>query len=281
MTATALTIRFIEKPWGRIDLPPMFALPGDATRRIGEIWFEDPASRDDELLIKFLFTSERLSIQVHPNDAAAVASGYPRGKEEAWYILAADPGATIALGLADAMSPETLAAAARDGTIVELVDWRPVVAGDVIYSTAGTIHAIGAGIQLIEVQQNVDLTYRIYDYGRPRELHLDEGLAVARCDRYAPPPVPASPAPGRIIHAAGRKFALEQWQGPLHGILTADDRPVWLIPLSGGIALDRQHIASGTAWRCDGDTVLELDADATLLVAYAGSELRAVLKHPA
>lgn len=278
MTATCLTARVIEKPWGRTDLPAMFAELGNTSRRIGEIWFEDPDGGDDELLVKYLFTSERLSIQVHPDDAAARASGYPRGKEEAWYILAADPGATIALGLTGAVSPSALREAARDGSIVDLVEWRTVAAGDVIYSTAGTIHAIGAGIKLIEVQQNVDLTYRLFDYGRPRELHLDDGLAVAQCRRYVPPPVPASPMSDRVVLAGGRKFALEQWRGELSRTMSVGDHPVWLIPLSGTITLDNQVASPGTVWRTEGDTKFDLDSDATLLAAYAGSALRPVLQ---
>src|SRR5262249_13298778 len=128
---------------------------------------------------KFLFTSERLSIQVHPDDPAARAAGHPRGKDEAWLVLGADAGATIGLGLTHAVSREALRAAALDGSVEGLIDWRPVQTGDCFYSPAGTIHALGAGLTVLEIQQNLDLTYRLYDYGRPRELHLDEALAVA------------------------------------------------------------------------------------------------------
>src|SRR3546814_2738640 len=98
-----------------------------------------------------------------------VCSSDLRGKDEAWLILAAEPDSTIALGTKRPVGREELRDAALDGSIEDLLDWKPVKAGDFYYSPAGTVHAIGAGITLIEVQQNVDLTYRLYDYGRPRD----------------------------------------------------------------------------------------------------------------
>ena len=152
----------------------MFEPP--AGQRIGEVWFT--GGGDLPLLAKYIFTSERLSIQVHPNDQQARARGLASGKTECWYILDAEPDATIGLGLTREVSPEELRAAALDGSIEQLIDWRPVKAGDFILVPPGTIHAIGAGISLLEFQQNADVTYRLYDYGRPRELHLDDSVAV-------------------------------------------------------------------------------------------------------
>jgi mannose-6-phosphate isomerase len=167
--------RYVEKPWGRTQLPPMFDAP--AGERIGEVWFTGGAELP--LLAKYIFTSERLSIQVHPDDAQARARGLAQGKSECWTILDAEPGATLGLGLTREVGAEELRAAALDGSIEQLMNWRPVAAGDFIFVPSGTIHAIGAGISLLEFQQNADVTYRLYDYGRPRELHLEDGVAVA------------------------------------------------------------------------------------------------------
>ena len=256
MSATRLTRRHVERVWGRRDLPQAFGDPGDRDGPIGEIWFEDAA--DTPLLVKYLFTSERLSIQVHPDDASARARGYKRGKDEAWYVLSADPGATIGLGLTHAVSPEELRAAALDGSIESLLDWRPVAAGDVIYSPAGTIHAIGAGLSLIEVQQNLDLTYRLYDYGRPRELHLDDAVAVSDPAPFPAPPAPQEAVSGRTLLAEGDAFALERWQGP-----RGAERPAGsvLIPLAPGGTIDGNELEPATVWAVEGAVAIEGPAD--------------------
>lgn len=170
-----LTRQYIEKPWGQTRLPPMFNSP--SIGRIGEVWFTGAAQLP--LLAKYIFTSEPLSIQVHPNDQQARARGQSGGKTECWYILDAQPEAVIGLGLNSETSSDQLRTAALDGSIERLIHWRPVTAGDFILVPPGTIHAIGAGITLLEFQQNADLTYRLFDYGRPRELHLDDGMSVA------------------------------------------------------------------------------------------------------
>jgi mannose-6-phosphate isomerase len=146
-------------------------------KRIGEVWFT--GGTDVPLLAKYIFTSEALSIQVHPSDEQARARGLSGGKSECWYILEAEPDAALGLGLTRQVEEEELRSAALDGSIKQLIHWQPVRAGDFIFVPSGTIHAIGAGISLLEFQQNADVTYRLYDYGRPRELHLDDGLAVA------------------------------------------------------------------------------------------------------
>jgi mannose-6-phosphate isomerase len=144
---------------------------------MGEFWFTEPGS---SLLIKFLFTTENLSIQVHPNDeqAADLEPGCC-GKTEMWHILKAEPGAKLAMGLQAPLSKEQLRRACETGSIMELLRWVPAIPGETWFIPAGTIHAIGAGITLAEVQQNSDVTYRLFDYGRPRELHLEKGLAVS------------------------------------------------------------------------------------------------------
>jgi mannose-6-phosphate isomerase len=275
MTATQLVTRRVEKVWGRRDLPPAFGAVGDDEEPVGEIWFEDPRGSEPELLIKYLFTSEKLSIQVHPGDAAARARGYPRGKDEAWVVLAADPEATIGIGLTEEVEPATLRAAALDGRIETLLDWRPAEAGDTYYSPAGTVHALGAGLTLVEVQQNVDLTYRLYDYGRPRELHLDEAVAVADPAPYVAPFEPHELSSGREILADGPAFVLERWRGAASGALQADGgRPVWLVPIEGGGRVAGAALEAGSAWLAEGQVELRIRGGSDVLVAYPGAGVR-------
>lgn len=170
-----LETKAVEKVWGRKDLPPPFA--SDSGEAIGEIWFDPPADLS-QILIKYLFTSEKLSVQVHPSDAEAPAGS--RGKEECWLVLDAEPGATLAIGFKQPITGEAMRAAALDGSIETALEWHPVTAGDFFYLPAGTVHAIGPGLTLVEVQQNSDITYRLFDYGRPRELHLEDGVRVAK-----------------------------------------------------------------------------------------------------
>jgi len=159
-----------EKVWGRKRLAPWFP---DSPVPIGEVWYL--AERHLPLLVKLIFTSERLSVQVHPDDG----EDGPHGKTEMWHILEADPGATIALGFREPVTRERLREAAQTGEIEQLLKWVPVKPGETYFTPAHTVHAIGAGIVLCEIQQNSDVTYRLWDYGRPRELHLEQGLAVA------------------------------------------------------------------------------------------------------
>jgi len=132
------------------------------------------------LLVKLLFPDDKLSVQVHPDDAQAKAMGQQRGKTECWYVLEAKPGATIALGLRDGVTAPAVRAAVIDGTLEQLLQWVPVSVGDMFFVDAGTVHAIGPGVVLLETQQTCDLTFRLYDYGRPRELHVDKALRVMR-----------------------------------------------------------------------------------------------------
>jgi mannose-6-phosphate isomerase len=175
-----LDSKIVEKPWGRCGIEPRFG--AESHERVGEIWFESPLSRPLDVLAKYLFTTERLSIQVHPDDATAQARGFPRGKDECWIVLDVADDAELGIGTVRDASSEEVVAAARDGSIVDLLDWRRPRAGDFIYNPAGTIHALGAGLTVLEIQQAVDLTYRLFDYGRPRDLHLDESrdVVVAR-----------------------------------------------------------------------------------------------------
>ncbi len=217
---------YVEKPWGRTELPPMFSSPKG--ERIGEVWFAgDPGL---PLLVKYIFTSERLSVQVHPNDSQARERGLAQGKSECWYILDADPEATLGLGLRERISNDELREAATDGSIEQLMEWWPVTAGDFVFVPAGTIHAIGAGISLLEFQQNSDVTYRLYDYGRPRELHLEDAVAVAR-----PEPFDRS-----LIQHLSAVEERRLVNGPHFTLLLADedalqDRMRWIMPIEGEV----------------------------------------------
>lgn len=272
MTATLLATKRVEKPWGRRQLWPGFADPAPDGEAVGEVWFQTPDAGEPDLLIKYLFTSDRLSVQDHPDDAAAQAAGFPRGKDECWVILAADPGATIALGTREPTTREALRAGALDGSIVDMLYWRPVKAGDFIYSPAGVVHAIGGGITLVEVQQNVDLTYRLYDYGSDRELHLDQGLAVADPNPFEPAPIFGEVSEGRTILCEGPKFVVERWSGGEYDIALPQGVTGWLTPLKG------EGAVGGVAWRAGecvtvtGNEHLVAAAGSDLLFAYPGAK---------
>lgn len=170
-----LTARAVPKPeWGSTQLEPWFP---NSTEKIGEMWFEGPPG--SPLLIKFLFTTAALSVQVHPKDDYAQKHHQSRGKTEMWHILAAEPGARIAAGFRERVTPERMREAAESGEIEQLLAWHEAKPGDTFFIPAGTVHAIGGGLTLCEIQQTSDITYRLYDYGRPRELHLDHGTKVS------------------------------------------------------------------------------------------------------
>ncbi len=269
MSAIRLSTIRVEKPWGRQQLWPGFDDARAADAPVGEIWFDAPAGETPELLVKYLFTSQRLSIQVHPDDAQAKAAGYANGKDEAWVVLAAEPGAVIGLGLVAPTSRADLHAAALDGRIEQLLDWKPVRAGDVVYSPAGTVHAIGAGITLIEVQQNADLTYRLYDYGRPRELHLDAGIAVANPAPFEWRDVSERAGPGRTILARGGKFVLERWTWPgERAISLPRGVPAWFVPVTGSGSIDGAAWRAGECWMIEAEARIGLGENADVLFAY-------------
>lgn len=173
-------IRVVRKPWGSTDLRPWSEIDDDGNA-IGELWFQRAAigAPEPALLLKLLFTKEPLSIQVHPDDAFAQSIGLAHGKTEAWYVLAAAPGAAVAVGLKRQLTAEQLRASIEGGSISDLVRWRRVAKDDVIFIPAGTIHAIGAGLVIAEIQQRSDTTFRLFDHGRRRELHVDNAVAAA------------------------------------------------------------------------------------------------------
>jgi mannose-6-phosphate isomerase len=201
-----------ERVWGVTELPGWYAPPAQG-KPIGELWltavecvaqseaaqgktlgalaeaaperFGARAGQGFPLLVKMLFPQEKLSVQVHPNDAEAQVLGQPRGKTECWYVLSAEPGAEVALGFREGVSKEELRAAIVSNTLEEKLRYVPVKAGDMVYVDAGTVHAIGGGMVVLETQEYSDVTYRLYDYGRPRELHVDAGLGVSKTETQA------------------------------------------------------------------------------------------------
>lgn len=245
--------RIVHKPWGRIDLRPWFPA-AEGSEPVGEIWFErDLAGQSSgapapELLLKLLFTSQNLSIQVHPDDAFAHTMGQPHGKTEAWLVLAAEPGAEISIGLKQTISAAQLRLAINNGTIAHIVDWQPAAKGDVISVPAGTIHAIGAGLVLAEIQQRSDTTFRLFDYGRGRDLHIDEAVAVATCAPAPPRQAPQSKTDTRTILAATPYFILERIE--LAPAATGDfrmDGEAWLLVLDGHVRLGAVDAIVGEA----------------------------------
>ncbi len=234
-----LTTRLVEKVWGCDILPEPFQSP--AGKKIGEIWFEPPAEMPD-LLVKYLFTSEKLSVQVHPSDAEALTG--EAGKEECWLVLNAEPGATLAIGFDQELKPKEIEAAARDGTIEELLTWHPVKAGDIFYLPAGTVHAIGPGLTLLELQQNSDTTFRLYDYGRPRELHLERAMAVAKGEPYGTEHRGSVSERGSAL-IDGPYFRLDRIEGlPDTDALARYPGQLLILPLEGSVRLEGSDVAA-------------------------------------
>ena len=260
-----LTPVLVERIWGVDSLAPWHA--GDRSKgAVGEIWltaescvvesgaaasrtlaevtaatpvaFGDPRGEGFPLLIKLLFPREKLSVQVHPNDAEAQALGMPRGKTECWYVLQAEPGAEVAVGFREPLATDEVAASIRDGSLESKLRMLPVKAGDMVFVDAGTVHAIGPGMVVLETQQYSDTTYRLWDYGRPRELHVEAGMAVTRTDTAAGL---AEPEPHgdftRLV--SSDYFRVDQFmlEGG-HGVaLMESDRLQILIALAGGCAV--------------------------------------------
>jgi mannose-6-phosphate isomerase len=201
---------FDPRPWGSEDLSPIY--PNHKFQeKIGEAWLSGDdckvasgpligrtlaqlseqyqrelvgeAARDARrfpLLLKFLFPHEKLSVQVHPDDSAALRVGQPWGKTECWYVAHARPGSQIALGLKPGVTVSRLEEAIHQNRAEEVLNWVNVYSGDMIYVAGGTVHTLGPGAVIVETQQQSDTTYRLYDYGRPRELHLKDGMAAVK-----------------------------------------------------------------------------------------------------
>lgn len=239
MSARLLT-HLIEKPWGRDQLPAPFNAPTGC--RVGEIWFEPP-DEFAQLLVKYIFTSEPLSVQVHPSDSQLPG----KGKEECWLVVDAEPGARLGLGLVRDMEPEAIRQAALDGTIEELLEWQTAKAGDFFHVPAGTIHAIGAGLSLIEIQQNSDVTYRLHDYGRPRELQLDQAIQVARVERQMCGLRRTLPDQGHLALLEGPHFRVDRFDGAPESaaLMRYAGEKVLMIPIDGSILIQGEEIEPG------------------------------------
>jgi mannose-6-phosphate isomerase len=227
---------FDPRPWGTHDLSPIYP-NRKFEEKIGEAWLSGddckvanglftgqtlaqlsekygrdlvgdaaPDARRFPLLLKFLFPHEKLSVQVHPDDQQARRVGQPWGKTECWYVAHAKPGAQIALGLKPGVTIGQLEQAIREKHAEDLLNWLNVYTGDMIYVAGGTVHTLGPGSVIVETQQQSDTTYRLYDYGRPRELHLTQGLAAVKLKVASGKVV--RPAPAQIPGSNNRRAPL-------------------------------------------------------------------------
>jgi mannose-6-phosphate isomerase len=252
-----LATRALDKVWGSALTEPWYRNPEG--RNIGEVWFS--ASDSTPLLVKLLFTSDNLSVQVHPgDDYAREHENGSNGKTEMWHILRAEPGAKIAIGLREPATRERVREAALSGAIVDMLRWVEPHPGDTFFIPAGTIHAIGGGLALCEVQQVSDVTYRIYDFGRPRELHLDRGLDVADLN-----PSDA----GVEVLAECDYFRTETLRILGSATLEPRNRDYLCIVLAGEGTLAGEPFRPGEAWEIEANTgpwAIETSA-ATLLIA--------------
>ena len=216
---------FHAKIWGTTELEP---------------WF--PPAPDLPILVKFLFTSARLSVQVHPGDDYARRHENSAGKTEMWHILRADPPGEIALGFREPLTRERLRQASLSGEIENLLRWIPVAPGETYFTPAGTVHAIGGGLALVEIQQVSDVTYRLYDYGRPRELHLDKGVEVSDLGRHPG----ASRAQGELlVECPYFRAELLSFDGERH---YASGNTHLLILIEGSGAFGGQACRAGEVW---------------------------------
>jgi mannose-6-phosphate isomerase len=270
---------FSERVWGKKDLRPWYGDTG-TVEPVGEAWLTGPqcvvetglfegrtlASVGEELggefplLVKILFPEDKLSVQVHPDDAQAKAMGETRGKTECWYVLEAEPGATVALGLNAGVGPKEVSAAVADGTMESLMQHVPVSVGDMLYVDAGTVHAIGPGVVLLETQQTSDVTYRLFDYGRPRELHLEKGLQVIKAETKAGKIVPR-PMGGFTRLIEQQYFVVDRFEVSSGETTLTLDGPGCLVGLAG----------SGVV-KC-GDEEVELKAAQAVVVPVGSGPL--------
>jgi len=256
-----LATKVVDKPWGREGIDPRFNV--DPTRQVGEIWFEPPAHRPLDVTVKYLFTTERLSVQVHPDDATARQRGYARGKDECWIVLDAGEDAELGIGTVREFPADEVMAAARDGSIVDMIDWRKPEKGDFIYNPAGTIHAIGPGLTVLEIQQAVDLTYRLYDYGRPRELHLKEAADVIQAKPHKHPLDTRVGEQSRVL-VGGPHFGVA-WCVGASPELPSLMHDVQLLPIDAPVG----ELAPGECALIDSGTARILTSDGKFVLAWS------------
>jgi len=275
MAVEQARVRLVTKPWGRTDLRP-WNVHHDADTAIGEAWFEraDTQAPCPALLLKLIFTSAPLSIQVHPDDEFARSIGLAHGKCEAWYVLSANAGAEIAVGLKHRLTPAQLRASIDDGSIAEQIRWRAARSGDTALVPPGTIHAIGAGLVLVEIQQRSDTTFRLFDYGRGREIHVDAAVAAANADPTELQPPPRKLTAARTLLVASPHFVLERVGLPPESVwkLKATGE-MWLFILTGRAWAGAIDVQAGSAVFLEADgTRVDVGSDGLeFLVAYAGA----------
>jgi mannose-6-phosphate isomerase len=252
MRPRRLTPSFREKVWGSTHLEPWFP---DSDRKIGEVWFE--GVDDLPLLVKFIFTTEKLSVQVHPADDYAHLHHASRGKTEMWHVLAAEPGAKVAAGFCEPLTQEQLRESAESGAIEQRLRWFDAKPGDTFFIPAGTVHAIGPGLALCEVQQHSDITYRLYDYGRPRELHLEHGVKVSHLGCWDPRHTTEISCPYFNTSLVGA------------GVRAAPERFELLIAIAGAGTISGEPVRSGEVWYVPAGLAVEIGGDVKMLAASA------------
>jgi mannose-6-phosphate isomerase len=282
MTIEQAMAHSISKPWGVVD-PRPWSSAGRDDHAIGEIWYERSSSAAvaPSLLLKLLFTSQPLSIQVHPGDSYAQSIGLPNGKTEAWYVLSADCQAKVALGLKRRLTSQEMRHAADDGSISDLVVWRVVCTGDTVFVPAGTIHAIGAGLVIAEIQQRSDTTFRLFDHGRGRELHIDNAIAVADAGPADIQIAPSRLGDGRMLLASNALFTFEKIDlAPNSAWCLEAKRETWLLVVGGGARTGSFDVAMGDAVFAQSDRVNIRAGAAGLsgLLAYTGGLVPEVLQ---
>ncbi len=264
MKLRRLSSTALEKVWGTPETEPWYPRgPG----KTGEVWFSAP--EEPRLLVKFLFTSEKLSVQVHPPDSAHQGKTVP-GKTEMWHVLRAAPDARLALGFERRLSRDQARAAALSGEIEGLLRWYVALPGDTFFVPAGTVHAIGAGFALCEIQQYSDVTYRLYDYGRPRELHLDAALAVADLGCHPGATAPVKLGPRRLLLAECPYFRTESIAVTGESAYAGGPKAVLLICLEGDGHFGHEAFEPGQVWvvpaRAEAFTIRPHDAARLLRV---------------
>ena len=273
MTIERAIVQIKQKPWGSTDLLPWSGVSTNGGP-VGELWFQrtDATAPDTALLLKLLFTTEPLSIQVHPDDTLARSIGLANGKTEAWYILSAKPDAQIALGLKCTLSAAELRSAMTDGSIVDMVQWHPVHAGDVIFVPAGTIHAIGAGIVLAEIQQQSDATFRLFDYGRQRALHIDDSIVAAIAGPAERQSSPMQFDEARKAVVVNLHFVLEHVEFLPSSVWTIDvPKEAWVLVIGGSAQIGPAKLSLGE--------VAFVEADRADIEVGVGG-LKALLAYP-
>jgi mannose-6-phosphate isomerase len=292
---------FRERIWGRESLLPYFP-NGAGKNRIGEVWFTFEENLTSQgitlgellraypeilgtaadsshpdvcpLLVKLLFTTERLSVQVHPDDTYAALHHQSLGKTEAWYVMDSQPPGEVAVGFRETITSEKLKEAALSGEIETLLDWRKVSHGDVVFTPAGTVHAIGAGLTICEIQENSDITYRLYDYGRPRELHLEHGTQVSHLGVHTHQPERKPLGPGREELLACDYFRIERWRPAVPVRVGGQEFYLLLICVSGAGTVDGESCKAGDAFLVPaGGSEVEISAPgAEWIVTYKAAE---------